>query len=294
MIKSMTAFGRGEAEGLGLKISVEVRTLNHRFLDFHLRLPRTYLPLEDRVRKLLSSRIARGRVEFTLIIEPLGESNKSVVLDRSLLQEVKQILEELRQFGDVQESLKLEHFLQFPDLITIREKSAADIAEVWNVLSQAVLQALEVVEAMRQVEGENLGVDLESRLELIDASLEEIRGRASLVPQIFRDKLADRLTQLLPETSLLDDSRLLQEVALMADRTDITEELTRLSSHLEQFRQTLGGNEPVGRKLDFLLQELHREINTIGSKAGDVQISQAVISIKGELERLREQVQNIE
>ncbi|MBW1916659.1 MAG: YicC family protein [Deltaproteobacteria bacterium] len=294
MIKSMTAFGRGEAENPEKRMVVEIRTLNHRFLDLHFRLPRRFWGLEERLRKLLKAGIARGRVELNLEVVSLGEGNKSLVLDRALLREAQDILEEMRRLCTISETLQLEHLLRFPELITVQEPAPADEEATWEVLSQAVFQALEAVETMRQAEGQSLATDLQQRLELINRQLEEINTQALEVPRLYRERLEARLPQLLPGQPWADDSRLLQEVALLADRADISEELTRLRSHLEQFQQNLAGSGAVGRKLDFLLQEMNREINTIGAKANDLKISQAVVEVKNELERLREQVQNIE
>jgi len=294
MINSMTAFGRGQAENLKKRIVVEIRTLNHRFLDLHFRLPRRLQGLEDRLRQLLKSRIARGRVELNLEVTPLGESNRTLVLDRALLREAQEILDELRNCSQVHEDLRLEHFLRFPELVTVQEPITEDEESTWKVLSQALDQALTTVEAMRRAEGHNLATDLQQRLDVINRHLAAISAQAPEVPRLYRERLEARLTQMLPEPALIDDNRLLQEVALLADRSDITEELTRLTSHLEQFRWTLASSGAVGRKLDFLLQEMNREINTIGSKANDLKISQAGVEIKNELERLREQVQNIE
>lgn len=294
MIKSMTAFGRGEAENDDTRFLVELRTLNHRFLDFHFRLPRRFLFLEDRLRKLLKSRLARGRIELNLTVESLREGTKVLALDRALLAGARSVLEELQQCCAISEPLCLEHFLHFPDLISVRERAVEDEEAIWSVLSQAVLQALAVVEAMRQAEGVALEADLRHRLASVTQHMTEIRQQAALVPHHYQERLRARLADLLAEQCLPDDTRLFQEVALLAERADITEELTRLASHLEQFQETLTTSGPVGRKLDFLLQEMFREINTIGAKAGDLRISQAVVEVKGELERLREQVQNIE
>ncbi len=294
MICSMTGFGRGEQEGGGYRVQAEIRTLNHRFLDLHVRLPRLVTPLEDRLRKLVASRLARGRVELNLVVEPAGESAKGLVLDLALLPEVLAALEELRRLGNITAPVSLDHLLRFPELLTIKDKLEVDPETLWEPLAGAVTQALEAVHLMRRQEGENLKTELTQRLELIQTLLRDIGHWAQEVPRCYREKLADRLQDLLPEPGMLDDARLLQEVACLADRADITEELTRLASHVEQIGLSLEAAGPVGRKLDFLVQEMHREINTVGSKAADLKISQAVIDVKTELERLREQIQNIE
>jgi uncharacterized protein (TIGR00255 family) len=293
-MKSMTAFGRGEAEGAGCRLVVELRTLNHRFLDFHLRLPRTLLSLEDRFRKLIAGRIARGRVEATVTLTYLGPSPRSLVADVHLLQEAAAILSELQEVFALPEPWGWEQLLRFPEVIAVQEKAPGDEEALWSVLAAAGTMALEVVEAMRRREGDFLRGELLTLLQRVAEQVEAIDLRASTVPQAYRDKLQARLAQLLPSTAPLDPQRLAQEVALLADRADITEELARLRSHLEQFQQAMTAAGPSGRKLDFILQEMNREINTIGSKATEADISQAVIAVKTDLERLREQVQNIE
>jgi uncharacterized protein (TIGR00255 family) len=184
--------------------------------------------------------------------------------------------------------------LSFPEVISLKETSPADDEALWSVLDPAARQALEVVDRMRRREGEYLQAEFLGLLQRVTAQVDAINQRASAVPQSYREKLTARLAQLLPETNPVDPQRLAQEVAVLADRADITEELTRLRSHLEQFRLTLAAGKPMGRKLDFVIQELNREINTIGSKAAEAGISQAVIEIKSDFERLREQVQNVE
>ncbi len=294
MMKSMTAFGRGEAAGAGCQLTVEIRTLNHRFLDVHLRLPRSLLMLEDRLRQLISSHIARGRVELSVALTYIGQSSRSLVVDAHLLQEAAAILTELQETFGLPEPWGWEQLLRFPEVITLQETTPGDTEALWSVLSAAGHQALEVVEAMRRREGDYLRGELLTHLQRVLDQVEVIELRASTVPEAYRDKLLARLAQLLPASAPVDPQRLAQEVALLADRADITEELARLRSHVEQFQQAMVAAGPCGRKLDFLLQEMNREVNTIGSKATDALISQAVISVKTDLERLREQVQNIE
>jgi uncharacterized protein (TIGR00255 family) len=193
------------------------------------------------------------------------------------------------------EPLTLEHLLHFSDLFISKEREPqGDPEETWVLVSQAMAQALEVLEEMRLAEGAALAADLAGHLKTIRDEVEKIAGQVLLLPQLWRERLTARLAEAFPEGSPVDETRLAQEVALMADRRDLSEELTRLESHLAQFQQTMDNQGPVGRKQEFLLQEMLREANTIGSKAGDLMISQAVLEIKGALERLREQVQNIE
>ncbi len=295
MIKSMTAYGRGEAEGPNLRWVVELRTVNHRFQELSLNLPKRLWALEDRFRKLIKSRIARGRVDMQLSWEYQGEKATTLKLDASVVAETRLILNEMQAAAGLQEPLRLDHLLHFSDLFISKEREPQeDPEETWALVSQAVAQALDVLEEMRLTEGAALAADLTGHLEMVRQEADRIAAQAPLLPQLWRERVMARLAELFPEGSPVDETRLAQEVALMADRRDLSEELTRLESHLAQFRQTLEVPGPVGRKQEFLLQEMLREVNTIGSKAGDLMISQAVLEIKGALERLREQVQNIE
>jgi uncharacterized protein (TIGR00255 family) len=293
-MKSMTAFGRGEAESSGCKMSVELRTLNHRFLDLHLRMPRSLMGLEERLRQLISAHIIRGRVEISVSLEYTGQRPRTLVADQVLLKDAAAILTAIQEDWALPEPWGWDQLLHFPEVVTVQEASPAEDEALWEVLRPAVQQALEVIEGMRGREGEFLGLELLALLQRVSEQVEIISQRALAVPQAYREKLTSRLTQLLPETNPVDPQRLAQEVALLADRADITEELARLRSHLEQFKATLGAKTSIGRKLDFVIQEMNREVNTIGSKSAEIGISQAVIEIKSELERVREQVQNLE
>ncbi len=214
--------------------------------------------------------------------------------DQALLQDAAAILTSIQEAWALPEPWGWDQLLGFPEIISLKETSPADDEALWSVLGPAAQQALEVVDGMRRREGEYLQAELREILKKIIEQVDIIAQRALTVPQSYRDKLTARLAQLLPGTNQMDPQRLAQEVALLADRADITEELARLGSHLEQFQATLAVPNPVGRKLDFVIQEMNREINTIGSKAGESGISQAVIAMKSDLERLREQVQNLE
>jgi len=296
MIKSMTAYGRGEVETPLQKWVVELKSVNHRFLELALNLPRRLWALEDRFRKLIKSRVARGRVDMQLSWESLEAKPMTLRLDKAVVAGVRDVLEQLRLAGSTPESLKLEHFLHFSDLLVAKEQANQDLEleAAWETVSQAVNQALDRLEEMRTTEGAALAADLAGRLEDIRREVSRIVEQAPRLPELWREKVAARLAELFPEGSPVDETRLAQEVALMAERRDVAEELARLDSHLAQFQQTLVSPGPVGRKQEFLLQEMLREVNTIGSKSADLSISQAVLEIKGSLERLREQVQNIE
>jgi len=294
MIKSMTAYGRGEVEALGQKWVVELRSLNHRFLELSLNLPKRLWGLEDQVRKLIKSRINRGRVEMQLTWESLGEKSLVLRLDLNLMREVRSVLTDLQAAGEIQEPLRLDHFLHFADLLVTKEGEIQELEESWEAVSQAISQALEILDAMRRTEGAALAADLAAHLQVVRRESSRIAVQAVRLPELWREKISSRLAEVLEEAGPLDEGRLAQEVALMAERRDLSEELARLESHISQFQQALESQGAVGRKMEFLLQEMLREVNTIGSKAGDLLISQAVLEIKGTLERLREQVQNIE
>ena len=295
MIKSMTAYGRGEVETPTQKWVVELKSVNHRFLELALNLPRRFWALEDRFRKLIKSRVARGRVDMQLSWENLEEQSVTLRLDKAMVSGVREMLEQIRLAGSTPESLKLEHFLHFSDLLVAKEQANQDLEleATWETASQAVNRALDLLEEMRLVEGVALAADLAGHLADIRREVSGILEQAPRLPELWRESVANRLAELFPEGSPVDETRLAQEVAFMAERRDVAEELTRLESHLTQFQQTLEGQGPVGRKQEFLLQEMLREANTIGSKSGDLAISQAVLEMKGSLERLREQVQNI-
>jgi uncharacterized protein (TIGR00255 family) len=292
----MTAYGRGEVETSSQKWVVELKSVNHRFLDLSLNLPRRLWALEDRFRKLIKARLARGRVDMQLSWESLNDKSLTLKLDKTLVAEVRGVLEEIRQIGSTPESLRMEHFLHFSDLLVTKEQANQDLEmeATWETVSQAVNQALDLLEGMRVNEGAALAADLAANLEDIRGEVGRIGVQAPLLPQLWRERVTARLAELFPEGAPVDETRLAQEVALMAERRDLAEELARLESHLTQFQQTLTSDAPVGRKQEFLLQEMLREANTIGSKAGDLAIAKAVLEIKGSLERLREQVQNIE
>ncbi len=293
MIHSMTAFGRAQQEDQGYRVTVEVRALNSRNLDIVLRFPKNCLELEDQTRKNIVHRFQRGRIEVYAQMEAVAVEQKgarlNIVLARHYWEQLQQLSTELPGVG----SPALEHLLRFSDIFE-STNNGIDPALQEPLLASAVVAALDTLEQMRLREGQTLMADLMGRVAWMNAALSEVElRRASAVPE-YQQRLRERLRELL-ENVQLDEDRLLQELAIFADRTDITEEIVRARSHLEQMQQLLQGSEPaVGRKLDFLTQELHREINTIGSKANDLEISQAVVQMKSEIAKLREQVQNIE
>lgn len=290
----MTGYGRGEAEGPSQRWTVELKSLNHRFLDLALNLPRHLWALEDRCRQLLKSRLNRGRVEMQLSYELKPGAAGGLRLDVGLATQALKVLTELKETTGLEEPLRLDHLLRFADWLVSRERETPDLEETWALLSQALHQALDALEEMRRTEGEALRADLSRHLEELAAAALRIQAQAAVSPEAWRQKILARLAELKGEVGEVEDARLAQELAFLADRRDVAEELARLESHVGQFRELLATGGPVGRRLEFLVQEMLREVNTIGAKAGDLHITQEVLTAKGLLERLREQIHNVE
>jgi uncharacterized protein (TIGR00255 family) len=292
MARSMTGFGRGEGSGSAGRIVVEAKAVNHRFSEVVFRMPRQFNALEEGARKLVLSRIARGRVDVFVSWEA-GTQARIVKVDKGLAIAYHNSLKELGEEIGSKLEISLDTLARLPDVLTISEADVT-VDELWPAFEQALSQALEGLVAMREREGETLVADLQSRIAKIEALGHVVTERAPQVVMEYRQRLSRRLEELLPQGNSVDPQRLAQEVTLFADRSDITEEIQRLGSHVSQFRQTLQADEAVGRKLDFLVQEIGREVNTMGSKANDATIISQVVEAKSELEKIREQVQNIE
>lgn len=292
MIKSMTGFGRGQAPASEGVWTVELKTLNSRFLDPHLRLPSGVMGLEERIKKHLGERLSRGRINLNLTARGVADTAPRLVLNRPLVREYRRVLDELREELGAGEELGLGPFLNNRDLITV-EDADPDLDALWDQLRPALDEAMDHVEEMRATEGAALAQDLAERIARLEVLFQEAASRSPEVVENYRQRLNERIAKL-TDNGQVDPQRLAQEVALVADKCDITEEAVRAASHLAQFRELLAADGPVGRKLDFLIQELNREANTMGSKSPDAEAGQVVVEIKTELERLREQVQNIE
>lgn len=290
----MTGYGRGEAEGPAQRWTVELKSLNHRFLDLALNLPRHLWALEDRCRQVLKARLNRGRVEMQLSYEVKPGAGAGLKLDPGLAAQAVAVLIELKAVAGLSEPLTLEHLLRFADWLITREREAPDLEETWDILSQALEQALSALEEMRRTEGEALRADLSRHLEELAGAAARIQAQALVSPEAWRQKILSRLEELKGEVGEVEDARLAQELAFLAERRDVSEELARLESHVAQFRELLAAGGPVGRRLEFLVQEMLREVNTIGAKASDLSITQEVLTAKGLLERLREQIHNVE
>lgn len=294
MIQSMTGFGRAETTAHGRKLSVEVKSLNHRNLETIIRLPGVLASLESEIRKQLGALISRGRVEVSLQVEVDPGTGTAGMLRANipLIERYVQEAEKVRDAFNFADRPTLGMALGFKDAL-VYEETALEAEELRTIVAEGLGKALASLTAMRKKEGEALHGDLLGRIRDVLKGVEDIRRRVPVVKGEFQRKFTERVRELMGEVPL-DESRISQEIAILVEKSDVTEELVRLESHGKQFFEMLDSHEPAGRKLDFLLQEMHREINTIGSKSGDVEIARAVIEIKSELAKLREQVQNVE
>ncbi|KUK83546.1 MAG: putative stress-induced protein [Pelotomaculum thermopropionicum] len=292
MLKSMTGYGRGEAVMPEKKFMFELKSVNHRYCEVFLRMPRYLSPLEDRIRRQIQSRIARGRVDGFLTVEECGAKNTLVKVDKSLAEAYYKSIKELQETLEVEGKIKLKHLINLPDVLTV-EEPVENFEEMWPAVKVAVENALDNLVRMRRLEGERLADDFLKKVERVASLNVQIKNRAPVLVEIYRDKLAYRLKEFLEE-GVLENERIAAEAAFFAERSAIDEETVRLESHLNQVNDCLEADEPTGRKLEFIIQEMNREINTVASKAGDLEISRWVIEVKSELEKLREQAQNIE
>lgn len=291
MLRSMTGFGSGTYTDDRWQIKIEVRVVNHRFFESVVRMPRRFSALEEKIRQAVQERISRGRVEIHIAIEDSSPEGRTVNLDMNLLMSYHAALSQAGRLVPMQQ-LSASDLLALPDVLTV-DDSAPNIDEVWPLLHNALGQAIDAVIAMRTAEGRRLYEDIERRLTSFTERIERIAGRSPHVQKEQARRLQQRLTEWLEDVAI-DEDRLLNEVALLAERSDINEELVRSRSHIVAFRNICRQSGSVGRKLDFLLQEMHREITTIGTKAPDTEIKHDVVEAKALLEKIREQVQNIE
>ncbi|HSF22812.1 MAG TPA: YicC/YloC family endoribonuclease, partial [Blastocatellia bacterium] len=291
MIKSMTGFGQGNAQGDSFRVRVDIRTVNNRFLDIHTRLPHELASLEMPIKKQLQAALHRGRVDLTISVEQMKQATFEI--NRPLVSGYLSALSEMKREFGLEGDPSLELIAKLPGALQVsQDSSGLDEALVTGVIA-AVSQALVTLTEMRVVEGQELAAELSSRLDHIEAELPAIESEAGRLPGIYKEKLQKRLQEALAG-GLVDEMRLAQEAVMLADRSDISEEIARLKSHMLQMREVLRGEEEVGKRLDFILQEMNREANTILSKSGDLAISDAAIAIKTEVEKLREQGQNVE
>ena len=292
MIKSMTGFGRAQETVDGMTVTVELKSVNHRYFEFTAKVPRTYGFLEEKLKSFLNARVSRGKMECSVSIENLEESDMEVVVNPSLAKGYVDALRTLSETFGLKEDYSAISIAKFPDVLTLR-KAPADEEKIWNAVQKVTELAVERFVTMRETEGEKLRADILSKADTILEYVAFVESRSPQTVREYHEKLRQRMEELLENTQV-DEQRLLTEAAIFADKVAVDEETVRLRSHISQLREFLNADEPIGRKLDFLVQEMNRESNTIGSKAQDVEIAKRVIAIKAEVEKIREQVQNIE
>lgn len=293
MAKSMTGFGIGEFKDQYYNLSVECKTINHKYLDINPRIPRKLSFLEDKLRFLIKDHLGRGRVDIFVKFETVTSVGSQLVYDAELAKQYYHILKNIKSDFGLEEPISPVDIAKFPDVVKITE--AEDDEEIlWNMLSDAANKALENLCNMRIIEGKKLEKDILARADLLERSVCDLEKYTDTIEKEYKDKLYARISELLDDPKVVDEYRLAQEVAIYADKSNITEEIVRFKSHINQLRDTVTADESVGRKIDFLIQEMNREVNTMGSKSSDVSIANLVINMKAELEKIREQVQNIE
>jgi uncharacterized protein (TIGR00255 family) len=292
MIKSMTGYGRGEISQDGREFLVEIKAVNHRYSDIFVKMPRQVGFLEDRVRELVGRTISRGKIDVFVTYYNYSEEARHVTFDEALAKTYISAVESLRDKYGLKDDITVSLISKYPDVLRV-EQEEEDEECLWSLLKVAVENALASLIRMRETEGEGLKNVLLERTDYIEEIVGKITERAPEVPAEYKMKLTARIAELLDQQPV-DENRLAAEVAIFADRCSIDEELVRLKSHICQVREALQMDKPVGRKLDFLVQEMNREINTIGSKANDLTITKHVVELKSEIEKVREQIQNIE
>lgn len=292
MIHSMTGFGRGQGQANGMDITVELRSVNHRFFEYSSRLPRAFGFLDEKLKSFLQERIARGKVDVSVYIDVTDAPGAEVAVNRTLAQAYASAARELADVCGVPNDLTARSLMQLPDVITVR-RAAEDEDAVWAAVRGVTEQALERFLAMREREGARMREDVLNRRRTLLEAVAFVEERSPQTVREHMDKVQTRMRELL-DGAAVDEGRLLTEAGLIADRLAVAEETVRLRSHLDQLEALVNADEPVGRKLDFLVQEINRETNTIGSKSQDLSLTRCIVDMKSEIEKIREQIQNIE
>lgn len=292
MIKSMTGFGRAEQIIDGRDIIVEIRSVNHRYYEFSARVPRAYGYIEEKLKSFLNGRISRGKVEVSVSIAAVEAADTLIEINKAV---AKGYVDALRSVGGelgLADDLTLSQLVRLPDIFTVR-KTADDEEQIWNSVKTVADEAVSKFISMREAEGLKMKEDVLERADIIERLVDEVERLSPISAENYRSKLYSRLCEVLADKNI-DEQRIVTEAAIFADKTAVAEETVRLKSHIRQLRDMLSLDEPVGRKLDFLIQEFNREANTIGSKAQDIAVTKIVVDLKSEIEKIREQIQNIE
>lgn len=292
MLKSMTGYGRKEEIVGGKKILCEIKSVNHRYSDYNIKVPRYYGFLEDRVRNLVSEYVKRGKIDIYIAVESFEEADKEITVNLELAKNYYDALLKLRDSFGLRDDISVMGISRYPDIFVTTQKEEDEEA-VWETVKKVLVPTIEAFVSMREREGERIEKDLIGRIEYMKALAKKIEERSPQTVKEYSDKLYEKIKEVL-EGKDVDEARVLTEVAIFADKVAVNEELVRLSSHFDEFFGIIKTPEPAGRKLDFLIQEINREINTTGSKAVDIEIAKTVVELKAETEKLREQIQNIE
>lgn len=292
MIRSMTGFGRCQKEINGMFVSVEIKSVNHRYFEFSSRIPRAYSFLEEKLKSYVQSKVARGKIECCVSVEALDDNSSEVLVNHSLAKAYVDALNDIAQRYGVKNDVSAGMISRYPDVLIVRKGDVEDDF-VWQSVKTALEEAIEAFVKMREIEGTKLKEDVHSRGEFILECVSYIEERSPETVKEYNEKLRARLNELLENTQI-DEQRLITEAAIFADKIAVDEETVRLRSHIEQLNTFLDADEAIGRKMDFLIQEINREANTIGSKANNVDIARKVVEIKAQVEKIREQIQNIE
>ena len=292
MILSMTGFGRATAVRNGREITVELRSVNSRYFEYSSRTPRTCNFMDSRLKKQINERVSRGKVELSLTVQNVEAADTVVVVNRELARSYQQAMRELSEQLCVKNDTTASLITRFPDVLTVRHADV-DEEQLWADVSAVTAEAIDHFVEMRAVEGAKMKADIESRLVFLEKCVTAVESQSAGRVEAYTNRLYEKLKTILEDRNI-DDARVLTEAAIFADKTAVDEETVRLRSHIAQYRAILALDEPVGRKLDFLTQELNRETNTIGSKCQDLEITRTVVDMKAEIEKIREQIQNLE
>jgi uncharacterized protein (TIGR00255 family) len=293
MIKSMTGFATAERTAQEITVSADIHAYNSKHLDVALRMPSGYMPLEEKVKARITERVARGRMEVKMQIKDQSEGAVAFEIDHVRARAVQSALTELKDAFDLQNDISLELLMSFGGIIKPVE-TVTESESIWPVIEECLTLALDNLETMQKKEGDFIAGDLLKRLDYIEDCIGEIENDSIDLLYHYQQRLRERISSLTREIVEIDSGRLAQEAAFLADRSDISEEIVRAKSHVRQFRHIMDSEEPGGRKLNFLMQELHREFNTMGSKIGQADTSHRIVDVKSELEKIREQIQNVE
>lgn len=291
-IKSMTGYGRYESVDAEKKIVIDLRSVNHRYCDINVKISRMYGYLEDKIKDYVGKRVHRGKIDVSVYFESYVSQNKAVSLDEGLLKNYYDVLTEIQSVCQLDSKIGLSDLTRFSDIFITRQEDQ-DQDAIWAVIAEALEKAVDDFEAMREREGARMAADLRLRATNVLSELSKVEKIAPKLSEEYALRLRERMKEFLADTPV-DEPRFMTEVALMADKLCVSEEIVRLKSHFEELENILGEAEGIGRKLDFLVQEMNREVNTIGSKANDLSIAKCVVNMKAEIEKLREQIQNIE